>query len=202
MPELCEAITPSIVDRDPLVVAIGTEGCAPILGRQIKSKIETILEPNLGDLVAFAGRLRAQVSQNVAQNRRREFWNWVFKEEPRRKFRNGSTKTAFRLINEALEKRAENIGDTGGTSFVQSLSGEPEQLKLRDISILQEADIVYFEQGLHEDILEFARRDAKRVSYVGNIQMLDCLKKVESKFSSTPNHVSIITKRDFSKRKC
>lgn len=38
MPEHCEAMTPSIVDRDPLVVAIGTEGNAPILGRQIKKK--------------------------------------------------------------------------------------------------------------------------------------------------------------------
>jgi len=39
-PDLCDAYTPSIVDRDPVVIAIGTEGTAPILGRQIKSQIE------------------------------------------------------------------------------------------------------------------------------------------------------------------
>ncbi|MEM6307491.1 MAG: bifunctional precorrin-2 dehydrogenase/sirohydrochlorin ferrochelatase, partial [Pseudomonadota bacterium] len=42
-PALCDAITPSIVDRDPVVVAIGTEGTAPVLGRQIKTRVEEML---------------------------------------------------------------------------------------------------------------------------------------------------------------
>ncbi len=52
-PQLCDAITPSIVDRDPVVVAIGTEGTAPVLARQIKTKVEEMLEPRLGDFAAF-----------------------------------------------------------------------------------------------------------------------------------------------------
>jgi len=48
-PDLCDAITPSIVDRDPVVVAIGTEGTAPVLARQIKTRMEEVLEPRLGD---------------------------------------------------------------------------------------------------------------------------------------------------------
>src|SRR4029078_10879332 len=33
-------ITPSIVDRDPVVVAIGTEGTSPVLGMGLRSRIE------------------------------------------------------------------------------------------------------------------------------------------------------------------
>ena len=57
-PDLCDAITPSIVDRDPVVVAIGTEGTAPVLARQIKTRLEQSLEPRLGEMAALAGRLR------------------------------------------------------------------------------------------------------------------------------------------------
>ena len=57
-PHLCDAITPSIGDRSPVVVAIGTEGTAPVLARQIKTRDEEMLEPRLGDLAALAGRLR------------------------------------------------------------------------------------------------------------------------------------------------
>ena len=54
-PRLCDAITPSIVDRDPVVVAIGTEGTAPVLARQIKTKLEEALEPRLGRSCGLCG---------------------------------------------------------------------------------------------------------------------------------------------------
>jgi len=42
-PDLCDITTPAIVDRDPIVVAIGSEGTAPVLTREIKSRLEQIL---------------------------------------------------------------------------------------------------------------------------------------------------------------
>jgi uroporphyrin-III C-methyltransferase/precorrin-2 dehydrogenase/sirohydrochlorin ferrochelatase len=77
-PALCDAFTPAIVDRDPVVVAIGTEGTAPVLGRSIRARVETMLEPRLGDLAALAGRLRNAVESGIPQDRRRPFWDWVF----------------------------------------------------------------------------------------------------------------------------
>jgi len=73
-PALCDAITPSIVDRDPVVIAIGTEGTAPVLGRSIKTQIERSLSPRIGAFAALAGRLRGAVAQNIPQNARRAFW--------------------------------------------------------------------------------------------------------------------------------
>ena len=57
-PELCDLTTPAIVDRDPIVVAIGSEGTAPVLTRTIKTQVEALLPQNLGGLAALAGRLR------------------------------------------------------------------------------------------------------------------------------------------------
>ncbi|TDL90900.1 precorrin-2 dehydrogenase/sirohydrochlorin ferrochelatase family protein, partial [Meridianimarinicoccus aquatilis] len=88
-PALCDMTTPSIVDRDPVVVAIGTEGTAPVLGRQIKTQIEQMLTPNLGSLAAFAGRMRDAVAARVPRAARREFWRWVFADAPRAQWTRG-----------------------------------------------------------------------------------------------------------------
>ena len=55
-PDLCDITTPAIVDRDPIVVAIGSEGTAPVLTRQIKTQLEQMLPQSLGGLAALAGR--------------------------------------------------------------------------------------------------------------------------------------------------
>ncbi len=55
-PDLCDLTTPAIVDRDPIVVAIGSEGTSPILTREIKTQLETLLPPRMGALAALAGR--------------------------------------------------------------------------------------------------------------------------------------------------
>ena len=73
-PALCDATTPSIVDRDPVTVAIGTEGTAPVLARAIRAEIEAMLDPRIGAFAALAGRLRASVARHVEPARRRAFW--------------------------------------------------------------------------------------------------------------------------------
>lgn len=75
--------TPAIVDRDPIVVAIGSEGTAPVLTRVIKTQQERMLPQTLGGLTAMAGRLRPSVTRNVPHARRRAFWAWVFNGAPR-----------------------------------------------------------------------------------------------------------------------
>ena len=70
-PDLCDLTTPSLVDRDPVVVAIGTEGTAPVLARQIKTQVEQMLAPNLGGLAALAGRMRGAASGSTVTSKRR-----------------------------------------------------------------------------------------------------------------------------------
>lgn len=177
MPEHCEAMTPSIVDRDPLVIAIGTEGNAPILGRQIKSKIETTLETHLGDLVAFAGRMRKDVAQFVPQAKRRAFWRTVFDGPPRDAFKAGNAREAFGLIQKMIHDSEHESGPNGQISVITSEHGLAGKLRLEDVAKLQEADRIYFQRGLHENILEMARRDAEREGY-------DCADRAWSAFET------------------
>ena len=54
-------ITPAIVDRDPVTVAIGTEGAAPVLARKIKAEVEAMLPATLGLLTRIGQSFRARV---------------------------------------------------------------------------------------------------------------------------------------------
>ena len=52
-PALCTFQTPAIVDRAPVVIAIGTEGTAPVLARQIRGHLEALLPVKVGRLAAL-----------------------------------------------------------------------------------------------------------------------------------------------------
>ncbi|MEL6681630.1 MAG: siroheme synthase CysG [Pseudomonadota bacterium] len=165
-PALCDAITPSIVDRDPVVVAIGTEGTAPVLARQIKTKLEETLEPRLGDLASLAGRLRGAAAARLAPRARRDLWRWVFNDAPRRIFASGAERDAARIIKTAIETGEFGTKQEGSVSLVGAGPGSKDLITLRGVQRLQEADVIYYDRLLDPEILELARRDAERI-YVG-----------------------------------
>jgi len=165
-PALCDAITPSIVDRDPVVVAIGTEGTAPVLARQIKTKLEETLEPRLGDLAALAGRLRTAAATRLGPRARRDLWRWVFNDSPRQLFTSGAERDAAKLIKGAIETGEFGSTNAGSVSLVGAGPGAKDLITLRGVQRLQEADVIYYDRLLDPEILELARRDAERI-YVG-----------------------------------
>ena len=113
-PALSDFIMPAIVDRDPVVVAIGTEGTAPVLARQIKTRVEQMLEPGLGGFAALLGRLRARVAHRIAPKDRRRFWEWVMA-GPRQTFADGDETAARADLERAIE-----------TSHVPDLGSRPD----------------------------------------------------------------------------
>jgi len=165
-PQLCDAITPSIVDRDPVVVAIGTEGTAPVLARQIKTKLEETLEPRLGDLAALAGRMRGAAAARLGPRARRDLWRWVFNDTPRQLFTSGAERNASKMIKAAIETGEFGASKGGSVSLVGAGPGAKDLITLRGVQRLQEADIIYYDRLLDPEILELARRDAERI-YVG-----------------------------------
>lgn len=168
-PSLCDMTTPSIVDRDPVVVAIGTEGTAPVLGRQIKTQIEQMLTPNLGTLAAFAGRMRDAVAARVPRAARREFWRWVFAETPRAQWTRGAERDAAQHIKDAIAAGgAPTTDQEGSIAFVGAGPGARDLLTLRAVQRLQEADVIFYDRLVGDDVLEIARRDAERI-FVGKV---------------------------------
>ncbi|MEM1302193.1 MAG: uroporphyrinogen-III C-methyltransferase, partial [Pseudomonadota bacterium] len=163
-----DAITPSIVDRDPVVVAIGTEGTAPVLARQIKTRMEELLEPGLGDLAALAGRLRDRAAMRLGPRKRRDLWRWVFNGAPRSAHKQGSERAAAQMIKAAIETGdfADGPTQTAAVSLVGAGPGSADLITLRGVQRLQEADIIFYDRLVDPAILELARRDAERV-FVG-----------------------------------
>jgi len=163
-PELCDAITPSIVDRDPVVVAIGTEGTAPVLARQIKTRVEQMLEPRLGDLAALSGRMRGAVAQRVPRAGRRNFWAWVFNGEPRQTHARGAEREAAEMLKSAIAAGGAPEAQVGGSvALVGAGAGRRDLITMRGVQRLQEADIVFHDRLIDPGVLEYARRDAERV---------------------------------------
>jgi len=161
-PDLCDATTPSIVDRDPLVVAIGTEGAAPVMARKVKASVETLLEPRLGDLVGLVGRMRKAIAQNVAPAKRRAFHRWIFDGPVRAVHRSGGESEAARLLKAQIA-RGEAETRTGFVSLVGAGAGAADLITLRGMQRLQEADVILYDRLVDPQVLEYARRDADRI---------------------------------------
>ncbi|MEM7060831.1 MAG: NAD(P)-dependent oxidoreductase [Pseudomonadota bacterium] len=163
-PNLCDAITPSIVDRDPVVVAIGTEGTAPVLGRRIKTRIEQMLHPRIGAYAALAGRMRATVARHIESHMRRDFWRWVFNGTPWRTFSSGLESEAERQIQDRVASG--HLTQQGRISVILGAE-DSGMIPLAAVERLQEADMIYVDDGVPDAVLELARRDAERVRIGG-----------------------------------
>jgi len=152
-------ITPAIVDRDPVIVAIGTEGAAPVLARAIKKDIEERLPPVLGTLARIGKTFRARVEALPFGARRRDFWaDFYFNAGPRA-LDNGADAVTSAL--EALLAQHLNAAPKQGrVEFVGAGPGDPELLTLKARRALHEADVVIYDRLVTPEILELARREA------------------------------------------
>jgi len=153
-------ITPAIVDRDPVTVAIGTEGAAPVLARAVKADLEERLPAMLGALARVGKAFRRAADVLPFGRRRRDFWSeFYFTEGPRAMDRGGETdaKASLRAL---LEKHLARQSGTGHVAFVGAGPGDPELLTLKARKALDAADVVIHDRLVTPGILELARREA------------------------------------------
>src|SRR5262245_6352762 len=164
-PELSTFLTPAIVDRDPIVVAIGTEGTAPVLAREIKSRLERWLPANFGALGQHASRLRRRVAQRIRDPQaRRRLWERLFDGPFRRAVLSGASAEAERVVSRELAGAART--PNGRVALIGCGPGDPDLLTLKAVQRLQEADVLIVDRLVNPQILEYARRDARRI-FVG-----------------------------------
>jgi len=165
-PEHCSFITPALVDRDPVVVAIGSEGAAPVLVRRIKAMLEARLPSRLGDLARFAGHLRERVAARWRDGAsRRRFWEGFFDGPVARHVLAGEEARASDLIESQLDgpRRAVAAASPGSVTLVGAGPGDPDLLTFKAMRALQAADVIVTDRLVGPKILEAARRDAKRI---------------------------------------
>ena len=161
-PELSTFLTPAIVDRDPLVVAIGTEGTGPVLAQGVRARIEAMLPYRIGELALAAGGLRERVAAAIsAAAGRRAFWSSYFFGLPAEAFLTDDRPGYGAAVEAAIE--AANAPRPGRVSFLTA-PADPELLTLKAHRRLQDADVIVYDRGADERVLDYARRDAARIA--------------------------------------
>ncbi len=152
-------ITPAIVDRDPVTIAIGTEGAAPVLARAIKADLEAKLPANLGTLARIGKTFRKMSYALPFGRARRDFWRDFYFNAGPAAMTDGAE--AVRpaldaLLGDHLSRKAR----AGHIAFVGAGPGDPELLTLKARKALDEADVVIYDRLISPEILELARREA------------------------------------------
>lgn len=159
-PGHCDFTTPAIVDRAPILVAVGTGGASAGMAKAIRQRIEALLPGNVGKLASavFAARDTIKARWPDAAGRRRAFDN---------AFAAGGTLDPFsEQTDEAVSRwlSEDEAEPPRGLIKIQLFSNDPEELTLRSARLLGEADHVYYEAGIAAAILDRARADAVRHS--------------------------------------
>ena len=187
-PDLCNFITPAIVDRAPITVAIGSEGAAPVLARMIKTKIEALLSTDIGNIAKKAQSLRHLVAKKYKSfEQRRNFWDHLFKDV----FAGATSATIYQnalddlnnlnendSLHESNQERSGQKTTKGFVSLVGAGPGPSDLLTFRAARALQTADVVIYDRLVDQTVLEIIRRDAKRI-FVGKAPGEKCVSQDE-----------------------
>lgn len=162
-PAYCTFQFGAIVNRSPLVVGISTDGAAPIFAQAIRSRIEALLPVGFKRWAAAAKRWRGDLRKlELGLPERRRFWErftaLAFAEPDRRPMAGDR-----RALLAAVRKEVQDRPSTGHVTLVGSGPGNPELLTLRALRALRSADVILFDDLVAPEILDFARREAKRM---------------------------------------
>lgn len=168
--EKCDFVTPSIVDRSPVVVAISTGGAAPVIARTLRARIETMLSPAYGRLTAFVGDFRDRIAVSIRGPReRRHFWERMIDGPVGDLFLAGDEAGAVARFEADLSIAASGKEPPMGEVYLVGAGpGDPDLLTFRALRLMQRADVVLYDRLISDEILSLVRRDAERI-YVGKL---------------------------------
>ena len=165
-PALCTFTMASIVERSPIVIAISSEGNAPVLARYLRTKIETMLPAGYGRIASIAGEFRDKVKAKYATSQaRRIFWEGVLQGPIVERILSGQEAAARNSLNELLSSKAEP-SHNGEVYLVGGGPGDPDLLTFRALRLMQQCDVCVYDKLVSPEVLELVRRDAELI-YVG-----------------------------------
>lgn len=162
-PELSSYITPAIVDRSPLIVAVSTGGGVPVLARLVRTRLEQAIPAAYGELARFASAWRDRVKARFdSVDQRRAFWESVLEGDVAEAVVSGRTAQAEASMEQALA--AAERPHRGCVYLVGAGPGSPDLLTFRALRLMQQADVVLHDADLAPALLDLVRRDAERVA--------------------------------------
>jgi uroporphyrin-III C-methyltransferase/precorrin-2 dehydrogenase/sirohydrochlorin ferrochelatase len=161
-PGFCDFAFGAIVNRSPLVIGISTDGAAPVFGQAIRAKLEALIPHGFARWADAARRWRAELkASGLSFNGRRRFWQLFTAFAVEHPNRAPDVSDYQRLLADTSAE-APSV-DAGSVTLVGAGPGDPELLTLRAVRALQSADVILFDDLVSPEILEFARREAKKM---------------------------------------
>jgi uroporphyrin-III C-methyltransferase/precorrin-2 dehydrogenase/sirohydrochlorin ferrochelatase len=161
-PKFCDFAFGAIVNRSPMVIGISTDGAAPVFGQAIRGKLEAMLPRGFAQWAAAARRWRADVQvSGLSFNARRRFWQ-LFTERAVTHPDAEPQSVDYDLLLRQTQAEGERV-EQGSVTLVGAGPGDPELLTLRAVRALQSADVILFDEHVSVEVLDFARREAKKL---------------------------------------
>src|SRR6476619_8216699 len=165
-PAFCDFSFGAIVNRSPLVIGISTDGAAPVFAQAIRGKLEAMIPRGFADWAEAARRWRKAIqSSGLSLAALRRLWQ-VFARFALAHPDRAPAQSDFDSV--LRQTRTEAMpAEAGSVTFVGTGPGDPELLTLRAVRALQSADVILIDDLVAPDILDFARREARKM-LVGN----------------------------------
>lgn len=157
-PEICDFTTPAIVDRTPVLVAVGTGGASAGMAKAIRQRIETLLPETLGPLANAISVARGPIRERWPEGtqRRRALDQGFAAGGLLDPFGNHAPNTVEHWLDVAEEPKGDRVIE------IALLSDNPDDLTLLTARLLGEADHVFHDAEVPAAILNRARADAVR----------------------------------------
>jgi uroporphyrin-III C-methyltransferase/precorrin-2 dehydrogenase/sirohydrochlorin ferrochelatase len=161
-PAFCDFSFGSIVNRSPLVIGISTDGAAPVFAQAIRAKIEALIPLGFARWAAAARRWRRAVqSSGLSFPARRRFWQVFTAQAVTHPDREPAAADFDAYM--ALTREGSAGAEHGSVTLVGAGPGDPELLTLRAVRALQSADVILIDDLVAPGVLDFARREAKKM---------------------------------------
>ena len=166
-PDLCTFITPSIIDRSPVQIAISTGGSSPVLARMIRTKLEGCIPAAYGRLGALVSDFREKVKAKFPSvDQRKTFWENVLESTVADRVYTGHEAEAAVELQKAIDAADPKPKFKGEVYLVGAGPGDPDLLTFRALRLMQSCDVMVYDRLVSPAIRELVRRDAELI-YVG-----------------------------------
>jgi uroporphyrin-III C-methyltransferase/precorrin-2 dehydrogenase/sirohydrochlorin ferrochelatase len=159
---LCDFFTPALVDRGTVTIAMSTGGAGPVLARDIRSAVESVISPGVGLLAEAAASARDLVKTRLpAVDARRRFWERALRGEAARLADQGDGAGAQTAILKELTLSKDEA--RGVVHLVGAGPGDPELLTVKAARLIRDAEVIVHDRLVSPEIIDRARRDAIRI---------------------------------------